>query len=395
MKFVYFALWYSGPMSRILVALLALLIIPGAALASTVRAERSLVVTEPIPDNAYLAGQDINIAVPLPGDVLAAGGTLTLSAPVAGDVLLAGGSIDVAKPVAGDVRAVAGRILIRDKVAGDLVLAGGEITVRGQASSTRIVGGAVELAGGATGAVVVYGADVRISGEYAGDVEVIASDRLTLGEGTIIRGALKYNAPQEAGIPASALVTGGVTYTGSSSYLPTTEEAKRFAIAGAGVFLIVKVIAAAIAAGLIAGLFPAFTEKVVEKTLSRSPRRFVLLALLGFAAVVATPFLILLLMFSFVGLAVAVLLAIAYALLLLLGYLYAGVLAGAALSRGLLKRPGLSWQAAFVGTFALYFVGIIPGIGPTVMLVLAASAMGSLLVIAYRFAFTKADDGDV
>ncbi len=380
-------------MSRTLLVLaLAAILIPGTALASTVRTDRTLVISEPIPDNAYLGGTDVNVVVPLPGDVLAGGGTLTLSAPVAGDALLAGGRIDIAKQVAGDVRAVGGSILIQDKVGGDLVLAGGTVTVKGTASSTRIAGGKVVLENGASGPVVIYGADVTLGGEYAGDVEVIASDRLTLADGAVIHGALKYNAPQEANIPSTASVLGGVIYTGSSSYLPTTEEAKRFAIAGAGVLLVVRVIAAVIAAGLFAGLFPAFTVQVVDRALSRSPRRFILLALLGFAVVIATPVLILLLLLSFVGMALGVLLILLYALLIILGYLYAGVLAGAALSRGLLKRPGTSWRAAVVGVAVLYLVGAIPALGPAVVLVLTAAAIGTIVSIAYRFAFAKEPD---
>lgn len=382
-------------MVRTLPVILLLLLAPAVALGSTVLADRSLVVSEAIPDNAYLVGTDVSVVSALPGDVLAVGGTLTLSGPVAGDALLAGGTIDLKAPIEGDVRAAGGRIIIEERVGGDLVLTGGQITVTGTASSTHLAGGQISLTGGATGAVVVYGAAVTLGGEYAGDVEVVASDSLTVLEGTHIHGALKYNAPQEAAIGARATADGGVIYTGASSYLPTTEEAKRFAIAGAGVFIIVKVIAAAIAAGLLSGLFPGLTSMVVEKTLSRSARRFTLLTLLGFAVAVAAPFLIVLLLVSFVGMAVAVILGLLYLLLLILGYLYAGILAGAALSRGLLKRPGLSWRAAVLGILALYLIGIIPGVGPAVTLVLAAAAIGSLTAIAYRTAFARSDDSDV
>ncbi|HEX5774509.1 MAG TPA: hypothetical protein VFY28_00925 [Candidatus Paceibacterota bacterium] len=381
-------------MRRLLITLF-LLALPVAAVASTVRLDRNLVVADPVPDNLYLVGTDVNVVVPLPGDVIAAGGTITLSAPVAGDAMLAGGTIDVAQPVAGDVRAAGARIIIENTVGGDLIVTGGTVTVSGTASSTRIAGGEIALTGGATGPVVIYGANVTLAGEYAGNVEVIASDKLTLGDGTHIIGELKYNAPQEATVPASALVEGGITYTGSSTYLPTAEEAQRFAIAGAGVFLIVKVIAAAIAAGLLSGLFPALTMQVADKALSRSPRRFILLTLLGFAVAVAAPVLMLILALSFVGMAVAVLLALLYLLLLMLGYLYAAILAGAALSRGLFKRPGVSWRAAILGVFALHLIGIVPGVGLAVTLVLAAAAMGSLMAIGYRFAFGRAAELDL
>ncbi|HYF29254.1 MAG TPA: hypothetical protein VEA36_02725 [Candidatus Paceibacterota bacterium] len=374
------------------VLLTLILLIPGVALASTVRTDRTLVISEPISDNAYLAGTDVNVSAPLGGDLLSMGGTLTIAAPVAGDAFLAGGTIDVKRPVQGDVRAAGGRILIEDDVAGDLVLAGGSVEVTGTASSTRVAGGNVRITGGATGPAVVYGGAVYLAGEFLGDVEVTASDRLMLAEGTRIHGTLRYNTPQQAGIPASAIIDGGVEYTGGSSYLPTVEEAKRFAVAGAGVFFVASVIAAVIAAGLLAGLFPGLSERVTERTLAPSPRRFVLHTLLGFAIVVAAPVLILFLLLSFVGTLVALMLALAYVFLLILGYLYAGIIAGAALARGLFKRSSVSWRFAVLGMFVLYVIGVIPVFGKLVILVLSSAAIGAIAIIAYRFAFPRADD---
>jgi len=382
-------------MKGILAGLTLLLLIPGVTLASTVRTDRTLVVSEPIADNAYLAGTDVNISAPLAGDLLSAGGTLTVVAPIAGDAYLVGGTIDVKRPVAGDVRATGGRIIIEESVGGDLVLAGGSVEVSGTASSTRIAGGNVRLTNGAGGFVSVYGGEVFLSGEFMGDVEVSASDRLTLGDNTRIHGALKYNTPQEASIPPSAVIDGGVAYTGGSSYLPTVEEAKRFAIAGAGVFFVASILAAVIAAGLLAGLFPLFTSRVTDRVLAPSPRRFILHALLGFATVVAAPVLMLILLISFVGTVVAILLGLAYVFLLILGYLYAGIIAGAALMRGVFKRSVVTWRAGVLGMFVLYLIGVIPVIGKIVIMVLATAAIGAIVSIAYRFAFSRTDDLEI
>ncbi|MDB5264815.1 MAG: hypothetical protein JWN64_386 [Parcubacteria group bacterium] len=372
----------------IALALILFLAAPFAASASELQAKRTLVVSETPATNAYLLGTDITVVAPLKADVIAAGATVTINNSVAGDVLAVGGTVDVKKPVLGDVRAVGGRIIIEDTVAGDLMLAGGSITASTTASDTHVVGGSINL-NGSGGPVYAYGADIVLSGTFNGDVDVVASDRLTLAEGTVINGVLKYNAPQQAEIPDSSMVHGGVTYTGSSSYLPTVEEAKTFAIAGAGVFFVVRVIAALVAAGLVGGLFPIFAERVADRALGRSLRSFILLALLGFGVCVATPVFIILLLVSFVGMGVAILLAAIYVLLLIAGYLYAGILAGAALYRGVLKRERLTWQSAVLGMLVLYLVGVIPGMGLAVTLVLSFAAIGTIITIAYNFAFAK------
>lgn len=368
--------------------LLIALTLPISAFAATFSNARTLVVSESPTDNVYLSGTDITVAAELPADVLAAGGTLTIAAPVAGDAMLAAGTVTIERPITGDVRAVGAQITILAPVTGDLMLAGGTITASTSAQEVRAIGGTIRITGSG-GKAVVYGADVYLSGAFEGDVEVIASDRLTLEEGTVIKGSLHYDAPQQAGIPSSATIVGGVTYTGASSYLPTIEEAQTFAIAGAGVLLIVRLIALLIAGALLAGLFPVFSQMVVDKTLTRSPERFALLALLGFALVVAAPVLIFILIVSFVGMAVAFILLAAYLLLLMLGYLYAGIIAGSALARGVLKRKLVTWKIALLGMLVLCLVGAVPVMGAIVVFVLFLASVGCISTIAYRTAFPR------
>lgn len=370
------------------VILLAAIAFPAGLSAATFSNARTLVISETPEGNAYLTGTDITVAAPLPADVMAAGGTVTLAAPVEGDALLAGGTVSVERPIAGDLRAAGAQIVVNTLVAGDLALAGGTVIASSSAAETRIIGGTIRLAGSG-GYAAVYGADVYLSGTFAGDVEVTASDRLTLLEGTTITGSLRYNAPQEALIPASATILDGVTYTGASTYLPTIEQAKTFALAGASVFLLVQIFAVLIAAALLAGLFPAFAQAVADRALARSPGRFALLALLGFAVVFATPIFIFILLASFVGMGIALPLLAAYLLLIMLGYLYAGVLAGAALGRGLLKRSIVTWKLALLGMLVLYLIGRVPVIGGILAFILFLVATGTIVVLAHRFAFGK------
>lgn len=373
--------------------LLAVLLLPLGVQAAALASARTLVISEPLTENAYLAGTDISLAAPLAADLSAAGGTITVSAPVTGDALLAGGTVNIRKPILGDVRAVAGELLIDNTIGGDLVAAAGILTASTTAKDMRLAGGTIRLVGSG-GDVSVYGADVYLSGTIRGDVSVTASDKLFVADNTRIEGTLKYNAPQAVALPASAVVVGGVTYVGSAAYLPTNEEAKRFAVAGAGVLLVVRVLTVLIAAGLVAGLFPRLADQVAERIMGGTMRRPILLALLGFAALVATPVFILILLASFVGIAVALLLAAGYALLLLLAYLYAGVLAGAALSRALFKRDRITWRTAVLGMLSLSLIGMLPTFGILVVAVLTFAAAGTLLAILYQFSFGRASVED-
>lgn len=378
-----------------LLILLSLFLLPLTGLAATFAGEETLTLSDPVPDNAYVAGANVSVSTDLPADLTVAGGTIGIYAPVAGDVLAVGGTVVIERPVGGDVRAAAGRIRIASDVAGDVALAAGSVTVTGKAHGAYIIGGTVSVTGGASGPVTVYGSDITLAGDFTGDVEVIASDHFTIGENTHIAGTLRYNAPEQAAVPASAAIDGGTTYTGSYAYVPTKEEARKFAIAGAGIFLVVRTIAGMIVAGLLVGLFPEFAGRVADLALTSRTRRTSLFALLGFALLVASPILILLLLLSFVGAGIALLLGVLYLLLLLLAYIYAGVIAGAALRRHALarfsSRREITWRDAVLGVLVLNLIGIVPIVGPLVKFLLAVTAAGILVSLAYRFAFRSGD----
>jgi hypothetical protein len=367
---------------------LLLLLSPAFAHAQTVESGRVITLSTSTPANAYLAGGQVTVNAALPADLCAAAGTITVTAPIAGDALLAGGTVELQKPVNGDARIAGGRVLVDDTVKGDLMAVGGLVTVSGKPTDAYIGGGTVEMTDGANGPVTIYGADVYLSGEFYGNVNVVASDRVSLADNTVIHGSLRYNAPEQAEIPSSANITGGVAYTGAEPYLPTPQQAKTFALAGFWVFILVRITAALVATGLIAGIFPMLTDRVVESTLTRSPERFILLGLLGFGGFVVAPILFILLVISFVGIGVSLVLGAAYLLFLLLAYIYGSVLAGAIVMRWIFKNTNVTWRTAILGVIILYVVGIIPYIGTLIRFILEAAAGGSLLLLAYRFAFS-------
>lgn len=372
-----------------LLALAVLFLLPLSAFAATLRADNALVISELPLGNAYLAGSELRVLVPVLGDLVAAAGAMQVSEAIEGDALLAAGTLELAAPIGGDLRVAGGRIYVGKDVAGELAALGGRLTVAGKAAEIRAAGGAIELLGGSSGPVTAYGNSVALSGVFEGDVRVTASDQVTIAEGTVIRGSLEYNAPQEAFLPESAVVEGGVRYVGSASFLPTKEEAETFALAGIGIFFLVRLVAAMLAAGLAVGLFPEFARRVTEAATSRSPKRFAMLTLLGFATVVATPVLIILLLASFVGVGIAALISAFYVLLLMLAYLYAAVLVGSLFARFVLKRPGVSWRSAAFGMLVLYLIGLIPA-GFVVSLIFAAAALGAIVATFYKFAFGRA-----
>ncbi len=363
-----------------------------AQAAMTISGGQNLVFTKSTPalNNVYIAGGTVIVATSTPQDLTILGGSVILSAPVRKDVLAAAGSIEVRAPVGGNLRAVGARVSITAPVTGDLAVMGFSVDDNAaHAKDILAIGDTVRLLSGSRGQVTVYGNNIYLSGTFNGDVHAQALNTLTLAPNTIIHGSLKYEASEAATIPSSAHVDGIVTYTGAS-FLPTSQEAAAFALAGIGIFFLVRIIGAVIVAGLFAGLFAAFTNKVTRQVTHKPFPHTMLMLLLGFGIITATPVLLLLLSITFVGLVAAFIIATAYMFLLLIAFVYAGIISGAILRNRFTKRNiYVTWKDAVLGMFVLMLIGIVPVFGMLAIGLLTCLATGVIGSIFYRFAFTK------
>ncbi|MDP1690175.1 MAG: hypothetical protein Q8L52_03170 [bacterium] len=379
-------------MQHLLFALLVLLLIPTSVYAARGPASfsvgSSLIATSSSPGNTYLAGVSIVSTAPVAGDLLVIGGSVVTTAPISGDELLIAGSVSSrASVVSGDVRMVGGGVTVEGSIAGDLVALG--YAVRNAArtgGSTLIVAVNTTLTNGADGPVTIYGNNVSLAGDFAGNVKVVAIGHVYLAADTIIHGKLVYEAPEETTIPASATVLGGIEYT-NASYLPDAGTSRMLALVSIGFFLFARILGALILAGLLAGLFPRLAEAIVERAYVTRPRSILLTMLLGFAILVATPVLIILLAFTFVGIGLALLLSVLYALLVLLSLLCAGILLGSMFARRFRKRETVLWRDGIIGMLAFSLVALVPYVGLFVVCILSLFTAGALLLIFFHFAF--------
>lgn len=378
-------------MQRSLLAALVFLLLPASAIAastpSSFDAGRSLIVASSSPGNAYAVGASVVVTAPVGGDLSAVGGSIVVAAPVKGDEMLVAGTVHSRARVAGDLRALGGSVRIEEPIAGDLVAFGYSVHDTGRVTGSIFIGAVdVTVANGSTGPVTVYGNTVSLAGDFGGDISVISSGRLTLAASTTIRGKLSYQAPEVAAIPASATIVGGVEYT-NASYLPDPGTSRILGLVSIGFFLFVRILGALILAGLLAGLFPRLAEAIARRAYTERTRDVLLTMLLGFAILVATPVLLVLLALTFVGVGLAFLVGILYALLALLSVLYAGILLGSIFARRFLRRDTVLWRDGVFGMLALSLVALVPVAGLFAVLLFTIFTAGALLQLFFHFAF--------
>jgi hypothetical protein len=379
-------------MKYLIASVFVLLLNPAGAYAATpsmFSAARSLHVASSTVGNAYTGGASVIVTAPISGDLTALGGSVIAAAPVTGDELLIGGTVSARAPVTGDLRALGGRINILESVGGDLTLVGVSVESTGRPrGSVFVIAANTTLSNGAAGPVIIYGNNIALAGDFASDVTVISTGRLSLSPSTVIHGGLRYEAPEAARIPASTTITGGIQYR-HVSYLPSANASRLLEIMSIGFFLLVRVLGAVILAGLLAGLFPRLAEELTYRAYHGPVRSILLATLLGFAILVATPILLILLALTFVGIGVAVLLGIAYALIVMLALVYSGILVGSLVVRRFRRRDMVLWRDGVLGMLALSFVSLVPFIGPTILVALTMFCAGALLLIFFRFAFSQ------
>jgi hypothetical protein len=329
----------------------------------------------------FAAGDDVTLSLNATDDVAAAGdqvraqgatfdhlfvgsGHLSFADSTARDLFLAGGQIDLLSGVVSDdVVAAGGRITVARaaRVDGDVVIAGRDLRVEAP------IGGGVRAAG----------ANVYLDGPIAGDVHVDGRS-ITIGPGARIQGALTHRG-RTVSISPEAQITGPVTALQPRPQ-PNMQPLAGFAIWFSAALLFGLFLMAIVIATLLPRLMNDTAELIRSRPLS--------MLALGFGIAILTPFVIVLLMVTLLGLPLAFVLGLTFALLwpvALVGAVYTGSM----IARGRMRDagpPSAGTRALWVGLAMIVFivVGLIPVLGFLAWLAAYLVGLGAVTLQAGR-----------
>jgi cytoskeletal protein CcmA (bactofilin family) len=319
-------------------------------------------VDKPVTGDIFLAGCSIDVDGAVGGDALVAGGRVRLGAPVNQSLYAAGGQVTVNTSVGRNARIAGGRVALgsRSQVAGNVVVAGGNVRIEGA------VKGYVSAAGG----------HVLIDGPVDGDV-VATAGTVELGPNARIGGQLRYASPEEIKRDASAQVQGGVQRMQVEDGWPVSGNSASGV--GHGIGWVWSIGLMLIAAALV-GVFPRFYARLAETLRVRSWMSL----LLGFVALVCIPVAALILMFTLIGVPLALLAIALFPALLLVGYVSTGIgLGGWALASLKADRAETMWMrvgAAVLGVLAISLLGRLPYVGGFVVFAALLIGLGAVLL---------------
>ena len=352
-------------MKRALIIAFAVLFIPLVAFGVT-KGQQNIYVGEDeiVNDNYYAFGNTVTIDGIINGDLFAFGKSVTVNGDVIGDVIAGGDTITLNGIVEGNIRVAGSNVDINSQVTRNVHAFGGAVTIGSNSDIgwTLTTGAtAVDIRGTIHGNVLGYGgnflvgANISNNATFTYDTESV----LTILDSTTINGDLTYTSEQTADIEQGATIEGQTVHQ-----IPTPSVQRTGLYLGSlwFVFKLVALFALLFAGVLVISLFPKELIGVIGVSKARPAKSL----LTGLITVIVTPFAILILFISLIGIPVGLIMLALYLIILFLVKIVIGTLIGQSIIRLFKKNssetPPLIWPM-LLGTTLFYAVTNIPFIG--------------------------------
>ena len=351
-----------------------LLVVLTAAPVAAQDVGETVVKTGQFDHDLYVAGESVDVSAQVQGDVVAAGQRVNIDQRVRGDVIAAGESVSIRAEVLDDVRVAGRNVAITGAVTDHVVAAGDTVDLTAAASVGNwawLAGRKVNVAGSIGRELRVAGQSVSISGEVGGDVHLVAGEIRILADARIA-GDLSYRSDREPVIADGAEISGEII----ARPMPYREPEGR----GAGIISILLLAVAGIVYVLV---FPTFSVAAALDLRASALRALGT----GVAFLFATPFVILLLLATVIGLLVALPLLAWYLVSLLGAFLTAAIFVGDVGMRLVGKdgaSRGLRLLSVVLAIVALLLIQLIPLFGGLLVLILFLLGLGGFQLQAWR-----------
>lgn len=331
-----------------------------------------------VTNDYFAAGSTVILDGTVNGDAYIAGGNIAINGTVNGDVLAAGGNISINGHVTGNVRAVGGQIAVAGNIGRNVSVAGSTISLQYPAKVTgSVVAAASNLSLLAptekdiTIAARQVSIDTLINGNVTGAV-----GQMDILPGTKIMGKLTYWSNSPAQI-AQFTVKNGITYhhtrwdTQKASQ-PTFNTAATGFFAGFGIIWSLVSLLTSFVLGLILLRFFPVSMQQISTTLTTKPWASMGI---GFLTVILLPIAFVTLLFTIIGIPLAIILLIVFILFALLN----GIFISYAIGKKLLPRKNS--LALVVGIVINGIISCIPVIGWIWNILTFFIGMGAIVLV--------------
>ncbi|MEK6968352.1 MAG: hypothetical protein AABX51_07015 [Nanoarchaeota archaeon] len=339
-----------------LLLLLVLLITVSSSYASVFESGEELNHVNSTVGNYYGAAAIVQVSAPVNGDVIIVAGNSSISNNVAGDITLAAGQVVISGQVLGDTRIVAGKADILGFVDGDTVVFAGETNIVGDVGGDALIASGTAQVRNIAGNLYANAGTVEINGIVKGNA-VINADKIKFNEGSKILGDLNYTSLTRVD---DKFIGGKVTYI-------QKQKQSLFDTIGPTLFAF----GSALLLGII--LLFIFSEKLTEASdrIIEKPGQTLLA---GTAALIGVPILAIALLFTIIGIPIAIIIVLAYVAILYFGKILLALAIGRKISPGNIQLAFLS------GLIIYYLIRLLPSLGFIAAVAGAVLGLGTIVL---------------
>ena len=264
---------------------------------------------ETIDHTIFAAGNNIEIDGTVKGDVFCAGQNITINGTVEGDILCAGMNVDISGTVLGDVRAAGQVVTLSAAVNNNASLAGSSI----KTTDTSTVGRDLQVAGNTLtlGGMVgrdadIAGSTIAVNGKIGRDVQAM-TDNLQVNADATIKGNVTYYSHNQLAQDSSAHISGMVARKDP----PARSDRQATSTVPGIIFSFLALLTLAYA---LLALLPQKLKTLTDLALTKPGTTI----LIGLAACIGVPVLILISFLTVIGVYVGILLLLAWIIVMLL-----------------------------------------------------------------------------
>lgn len=358
---------------KIIIAALAVLILPTVAWAGVASAQRfasTIGEGETVDSSLYSAGQNVDINGTINGDIYCAGQTVNIDATVNGDVLCTGQTVTIKGQINGSIRVAGQTVSVDAQVDRSLTVAAQTFSLDSSSNindDATLTGNTINLKGNIGRDAVISASNVTLQGDIGRNVETKV-DKLALEAGALVGGNLNYTSNNEAYFPNGITISGQV-----QRYTP--EQSDGTILWGLSTGLYLYTLAAFLLIGLIAVLF---FPQTVRRTSQVARKHFGKVLLTGFLAGIIVPIATFALAVTFVGLPLALMLVVGWMLFSVVtipmaAYFYAKLM---------FKKLKNSIAVMIVGILILITLLFVPIVGMILLVVSFWIGAGAMLLAA-------------
>ena len=357
-------------MSMYVALILIILFFTPQAFAAEIKADDIVIIPkgEIIEDDLYVTAGTILVDGDINGDLVVTGGDIKVKGDVEEDIMAAGGMIHISGDVGDDIRVAGGNLIIDSDVPGDVFAAGGSVDIYGDVDGDVFAaGGVIRINGDVSGDLNITGGQIILGGVVDGDVSAMA-ENLELLPTAKIEGNLVYESENVAKIDSSATINGEITHK-----IPEIQKTNVWIFKSIFSFLAMLLVGM-----LLVRFYPRISTNVIS-SVDNIPWKSLGV---GFAALILIPILSVILMFTIIGIPLALIILVSYMIGIYISYIYAGLIVGKKLlgyfSKS--KESSLYWPL-FVGLLALMIIAQIPILGGIFVFLALLFGFGALILV--------------